>query len=290
MRRRRSRWANLPSVATAVVAVAVAAVAGQATPASAATQYRFLQFNAAGNVLYGGDPQAAVDIGNSILGLRPRVATLNEVCLNQAQALDTWLTSKGYPMQVVHTQTIPAFITAKGIECRYGNALLSAGEGSQGQPPQTVLLPSAGLEQRALTCADVTFPAPVRACVTHLTNGTDADRSGVRNEQVAVVARQAHVVGSAAVLGGDMNVSPRGDQHYPDQLDPLYRSYGRGPYDEVEGTRSRCDPVQYPCEATLGSRKLDYVFLDHVSWSSLSATTSRALVSDHRVLKGYGSY
>jgi hypothetical protein len=86
-----------------------------------------------------------------------------------------------------------------------------------------------------------------------------------------------------------MNVSPRGDVYNPDQLDPLYYWLGSGAFVEVEGTRSGCDPVIYPCEPTLGTRKIDYIFLDRRSWSGLSATTSRALVSDHRLLKGYAA-
>ena len=275
--------------AAAVVLVSVAVVCAAGVPAVAATQYRFFQFNAAGNVRYGGDEQAAVDIANSIVAFRPHIATINEICLNQASALDSQLTARGYPMQVRHTQTIPAFVTFKGITCHYGNALLSVGEGSQPEAPQTVLLPSAGLEQRALTCVRVTVPASTRACVTHVTNGQDADRSAVRDEQVRVVASNAYVPGAAGVLGGDMNVSPRGDAFHPDQLDPLYSWLGRGPYVEVEGTRSLCDPVRYPCGATLGNVKFDYVFLDRSAWSSLSATTASALVSDHRMLRGHAS-
>lgn len=280
------RLAVIP--AAAVLLMSLAVVGGSAVPATASTQYRFFQFNTAGNVRYGGDPQAAIDIANSIVAFRPHIATINEICLNQASALDSQLTARGYPMQVRHTQTIPTFMTAKGIPCQYGNALLSVGEGSQPEPAQTVLLPSAGLEQRALTCARVTLPS-ARACVTHLTNGQDADRSAVRDEQVRVVATSAHQPGTVAILGGDMNVTPRGDAFHPDQLDPLYSWLGRGPYVEVEGTRAQCDPVVSPCGPTLGSVKFDYVFLDRASWSSLSATTASAVVSDHRMLKGYAS-
>jgi endonuclease/exonuclease/phosphatase family metal-dependent hydrolase len=273
--------------AAAVLSVCVAALGVGAVPATAASQYRFFQFNTAGNVRYGGDVQAATDIANSVVAFRPHIATINEICLNQANALDSQLTARGYPMQVRHTQTIPTFVTSKGITCRYGNALLSIGEGSQPEPAQTVLLPSAGLEQRALTCVRVTLPPSVRACVTHLTNGGDADRSTVRDEQVQVVATSAYVSGTAAVLGGDMNVTPRGDAYHPDQLDPLYSWLGSGPYLEVEGTRALCDPVLPPCGPTLGTVKFDYVFIDRASWSSPSATTASALVSDHRMLKGY---
>ena len=101
-----------------------------------------------------------------------------------------------------------------------------------------------------------------------------------------LVATSAYVPGAAAVLGGDMNVTPRGDAFHPDQLDPLYRWYGTGPFVEVEGTRALCDPVQPPCGPTLGTVKFDYVFLDRASWSTPSATTASALVSDHRLLKG----
>jgi len=243
--------------AAVVLSVCVAVVGAGALPAAAASQYRFFQFNTAGNVRYGGDVQAAIDIANSIVAFRPHVATINEICLNQATALDSQLTARGYPMQVRHTQTIPTFVTSKGITCRYGNALLSVGEGSQPEPAQTVLLPSAGLEQRALTCVRVTLPQSARACVTHLTNGSDADRSTVRDEQVRVVAASAYVSGTAAVLGGDMNVTPRGDAFHPDQLDPLYRWSGAGPFLEVEGTRALCDPVLPPCGPTLGSVKFD---------------------------------
>lgn len=267
---------------------------GPVESAQAATQYRFLQFNAAGNVLYGGDVRAGVDIGNSVLSLRPQVVTLNEICRNQAEYLDSWLTTKGYPVQVTHTQTIPTFTTARGIQCQYGNALVSVGEQSQRMPAARVDLYSAGLEQRALTCLDVVLPLVVRACVTHLTNGSDANRSGVRKTQISQVAgagilRDRMQQGAPTLLGGDMNVSPRGDFYNPDQLDPLYYWQGLGPFVEVEGTRVGCDPPFYPCSPTLGIRKFDYIFLDRASWTSLSATTSNALVSDHRLLKGYAN-
>ena len=45
--------------AAAVLLVCVAVVGVGAVPAAAASQYRFFQFNTAGNVRYGGDVQAA---------------------------------------------------------------------------------------------------------------------------------------------------------------------------------------------------------------------------------------
>ena len=84
--------------AAAVVLVSVAVVCAGAVPGIAATQYRFFQFNTAGNVRYGGDEQAAIDIANSIVAFRPHIATINEICLNQASALDSQLTARGYPM------------------------------------------------------------------------------------------------------------------------------------------------------------------------------------------------
>jgi endonuclease/exonuclease/phosphatase family metal-dependent hydrolase len=279
----------------AVIAVLALMLTGRAGPAQAAAQYRFLQFNASGNVLYGGSLQAAVDIGNSILNLRPHVVTLNEVCRNQAEYLDSWLSGKGYPVQVTHTQTIPTFTTSKGIQCQYGNAVVSVGEQSQRLPASRVDLYSGGLEQRALTCLDVAVPVLVRACVTHLTNGSDASRSGIRTTQISQVAgatilRAPIAQGLPALVGGDMNVSPRGDYYHPDQLDPLYYWQGVGPLLEAEGTRIGCDPPVSPCSPTLGSKKFDYLFLDRTSWTGLSATTATALVSDHRLLKGYASH
>ena len=121
-----------------------------------------------------------------------------------------------------------------------------------------------------------------------MTNGQDADRSAVRDEQVRVVASNAYVPGAAAVLGGDMNVSPRGDAFHPDQLDPLYSWLGTGPYVEVEGPAAcatRCVPVR----RDPGQREVRLRFLDRSAWSSLSATTATALVSDHRILRGHAS-
>lgn len=274
-------------------ACALAILSLVAVPAEAATSYRFLQFNVAGNVRYGGAVQAAVDIGNSILKLRPNVVSLNEICRNQTDHLDSWLTARGYPMQVTHTQTIPTFTTSKGIQCAYGNALVSAGEGSQRLPAARLDLYSGGLEQRALTCVDVALPLIARVCGTHLTNGTDAGRSGIRTTQVGQVAsaailRDRMAQGTPALLGGDMNVSPRGDSYHPDQLDPLYSWQGTGPFLEVEGTRIGCDPPVSPCEPTWSTKKYDYLFLT-AGWTGLSATTAMALVSDHRLLKGYAS-
>jgi endonuclease/exonuclease/phosphatase family metal-dependent hydrolase len=280
------RWVLVVVLALAPVAVAV--------PAQAATPYRFLQFNTSGNVRYGGDPQAGVDIGNSVLSLRPHVVTINEICRNQAERLDTWLTSAGYPVQVTHYQTIPTFVTSRGFTCQYGNALVSVGEQSQQQIDHDPL-PSAGLEQRAMTCADVALPLVVRACVAHLTNGTDASRSDVRTTQISVIAGEPNLRDRISrraplLLGGDMNVSPRGDSYNPDQLDPLYFWQGVGPFLEVEGSRTRCDPPLSPCDPTHGWRKIDYIFLDMWNWSGLSAATSSARVSDHRLLKGYASH
>ena len=63
--------------AAAVLSVCVAVVGAGAVPATAASPYRFFQFNTAGNVRYGGDVQAAIDIANSIVAFRPHIATIN---------------------------------------------------------------------------------------------------------------------------------------------------------------------------------------------------------------------
>jgi endonuclease/exonuclease/phosphatase family metal-dependent hydrolase len=273
---------------TVVTTLALVPVAS-AAPAHSATQYRFLQFNTSGNVRYGGDPQAGVDIGNSVLSLRPHVATINEICLNQAERLVSWVAQKGYPVQMTHYGRIPEFTTSRGFRCKFGNALVSAGTGSQGSAVHHPL-DSGGLEPRAMTCADVRLPLVVRACVTHLTNGTDASRSSVRKAQITSVASKVNVTGIPVVLGGDMNVSPRGDSYNPDQLDPLYYWQGVGQFLEVEGTRTGCDPPFSPCAPTHGWRKIDYIFVDRWNWSGLSATTSSAAVSDHKLLKGYATH
>jgi endonuclease/exonuclease/phosphatase family metal-dependent hydrolase len=135
----------------------------------------------------------------------------------------------------------------------------------------------------------------VRACVAHLTNGTDASRSAVRKTQISTVVGEENMRDRMSrraplVLGGDMNVSPRGDSYNPDQLDPLYLWQGTGSFLEVEGSRTGCDPPFPPCDPTHGWRKIDYIFVDMWNWSGLSATTSSARVSDHRLLKGYASH
>jgi len=90
--------------------VATIAIAGVTTTqvqhAWAASDYRPLQFNMCGNVCYDGDPIAATHVGDTILSFRPTIATLNEVCLNQASTLDTYLSLRGYAMTVIHYQTL----------------------------------------------------------------------------------------------------------------------------------------------------------------------------------------
>lgn len=164
-----------------------------------------MQHNVAGHTIYKGDTQAARDTLPQILSHQAEVVTLNEICQQQAAALDAALTDTGYPMTMVHTKTIPnSFTTQNGFRCDFGNALFVKGNGSIVSAPcpnggtpavkcehpleETPGTPVGG-RRCHLTCVLAALPAGlVRVCVTHLVNGTSSAQLLNRQIQVGEVA------------------------------------------------------------------------------------------------------
>ncbi|HZN13347.1 MAG TPA: hypothetical protein VFB78_03690 [Acidimicrobiales bacterium] len=140
-----------------------------------------------------------------------------------------------------------------------------------------------------MTCIDAYVPIGIRSCVTHLTNGNDPFSASKRNQQLSAIEPLVNPYVNAFIgvfLGGDFNVTAWGDGGV---LSKIYSSAfaGFGGFTEVENTRDSCDPVSSPCDWTKDQKKIDCIFVDKYNWTSLSATTSTPLISDHKILKGH---
>ncbi|MCH1865050.1 endonuclease/exonuclease/phosphatase family protein [Nocardioides sp. CFH 31398] len=236
----------LPPPASAAVGVPASSGEPAVDEPVAGSTVTFLAHNVAGRTQGNNgrvDPVAG-DLVRSIRRNKPYAGALNEICGNQARAVDRRLT--GYRVEFF----------GKGRACPggvwFGNAVLIR------NGPVTrrrVDLP-ASEGSRELVCVS-RRSSRIAACSTHLT--AERDRGFDREAQarrVAAVTRGYVRRGFATYVGGDFN-----DQPQADTLDPMYRpAYGSGAdgiYTESDGCCGRDG------EPTLGTAKFDYGF---VSW------------------------
>jgi endonuclease/exonuclease/phosphatase family metal-dependent hydrolase len=229
--------------AVAVAGAALAAVVVASGPSIAAGAQTYLQFNMCGNSCNHGGLRVVRNLEDTVAARRPYAVTLNEVCENQYDQLRA-------EMRAYQGRFDPTGPTCRNGS-RYGNAILVRAShvdllGSWPLPD-----PSGG-EPRRLMCLST---ATLVVCVTHISY-LPADIG----PQIAAVAG---IIGGtkAWLVGGDFNTEP---------------------------TDPRLDPVSSTCEspgsgyATMGGRKIDYIFLRNGG-----RATARAVaidLSDHRAL------
>ncbi len=247
--------------------------------------YRVLQLNVCGNARnpecrvegsLGAPVDAIVDL---VVGVRPDVVTLQEVCSDQVAAVRSRAAARGRPMHTVFT---PVW-TSSTLRCReraQGIALLSRGPLSD--VTTTCLarctLPTSAVEHRDVTCATTSLLVRTRVCVTHVG----------RRDQAAQLRRLTAVVDAEAragpiVLGGDLNTAP-----FATGLDGLYASgapASSGRFDEADACLTRRGRTPACNVGTLDAPgadvKLDYVFGSRRDVTELDARTVRMAWSDH---------
>ncbi len=164
---------------------------------------------------------------------------------------------------------------------RFGNAVLT--ENSWNAPYQAWSLSKStppGSEWRKLLCMQTVFLHTVRPCVTHTVFSpeslTDTQISEVR-DHVNPIALTAW----ATVVGGDFNETP-----LETSLDRMYSNTFQSGYGLFSEASQNCQgSLAQRCGlATLGSLKVDYMFLGGL-WRSPVASTGTASVSDHKVFR-----
>ncbi|MGQ0679948.1 MAG: endonuclease/exonuclease/phosphatase family protein [Actinomycetota bacterium] len=228
--------------------------------------FGILEFNFCGSNCLAGDVGAPVeDLANMILGSRPSIVLLNEICLAQADRLWSILDRAGY-------LTSGAFGATTGLtrcpgaagQAWFGNAVFSRGPGLG--EPELIALPNpvSARERRSAVAMVAEFRGePVRAICTHLVPG-GWDRSANLEQQRALAGAVDLLVQRcpAVVAGGDFNVLPQ----------------------EVELYGGRLVEVDARNRATYGRRKIDYIFLSRDHFYGPSAATVYTRHSDHRQL------
>lgn len=206
------------------------------------------------------DPVAG-DLVRSIRREQPYAGALNEICGNQARAVDRRLS--GYRVEFF----------GKGRACpggvEFGNAVVIRNGPTTRR--RVVLPTSEG--SRELVCVS-RRSSRVAVCSTHLTAERNRPYDRVNQaKRVAEVTRGYVRRGFATYVGGDFN-----DQPATDTLDPMYRpGYGGGAngiFTESDGCCGRDG------EPTLGTAKFDYGFVSW-QWRLLRDKVVDAPHSDH---------
>lgn len=224
MMRRVPRAPRWSVIATLVLVVAALLTTPMARPAHAATAHelRVLVHNIAGGPIFRGSPDALAGVNAQIAAFGPDVVMLSEVCASQRdafqQAHPTWHV---YFSVMVSNQRSCKVDGSDNI--RQGQLLASpypiANISNDGLGYTDVDAYADG-EVRSkyfkLLCGDVAIPGHsatgLRACVTHLRAGHDAEDHTAREGQTATIRTLLHnriwTQGQAVTVGGDFNAVP----------------------------------------------------------------------------------
>jgi endonuclease/exonuclease/phosphatase family metal-dependent hydrolase len=200
-------------------------------------------------------------------------ASLNELCQSTAEDIVTNAQARGLAIGGHFTQT-----TAVARTCStgsFGNMVMHPGQ--RLDVGETILAHDDSTEIRKLTCVSTSQPGQLRMCVTHVTDDMD-----FRNDQVRDVQRIVNPYASGSgfiAVGGDFNQTPATGNETLD----MYSGYG-GYFDDVDRSGS-CNDAMFN-QATLGTLKYDYDFVDHTRFSCYGGVVITSSVSDHRPLRG----
>jgi endonuclease/exonuclease/phosphatase family metal-dependent hydrolase len=265
-----------------MVAVAIAAaslVAVPSSPAGATTpRYRFFQFNMCGNICNEGGTAVVGAVRNSIFDFHPHAVSLNEACRSQYRRLLDLLDGSEWDMRGRFAVTRTGVESCGGSE-KFGIAVLTVKPITWARRWK---LPSPKGEARKLLCVTTRMARrATRVCSTHITTGA---HPVYQNKEIRKVKRTVTPWvknGRPVVLMGDFNVVPTDNT-----LDRIYApGHGGGSF----GVFQEVDEGPDYCrcgEPTLGSRKIDYVFLSARHWRSLWGNATHTDYSDHVPLRG----
>jgi hypothetical protein len=252
----------------AAALVAVAALTAGAPPASAAGPVRVMQFNICAvdcnrGVVDkpGGGNDIVEDVRSRVVGVRPAILTLNEVCVAQFNRLKALLSGGAWPMRGTFRPQRSEGRCKGGFG--FGDAVFSAA-GIAGQ--KVIPLPTAGAEHRAVLCIRTSAGGgPVLACVLHLVT-----KNPLKARQVAAAARavNAEAGRGAVILGGDFNITPG-------QMGALINPARGGHFFDVD-----------PQQAVTRGNKIDYVLFSRGHFGNPSGGPQGSRYSDHDALVG----
>ncbi|MGH3389155.1 MAG: endonuclease/exonuclease/phosphatase family protein [Actinomadura sp.] len=200
-------------------------------------------FNMYGNVGHGGVEEPIVSaIERSVDERDPTFLALNEVCENQAQALDARL--DGYrvyfaPIDQINGEGGREVQTCDN-DAAYGNAVLyreDFADDMQGRPHDLGTPDREGShEKRGMACVSSASQGTV-FCAAHLTSegGDDGDeaRAAEGRNISDILARD--YAGQTVLLGGDFNASP-GSDSLDGIYDPRYGGGAHGDLKEADST------------------------------------------------------
>jgi len=216
-------------------------------------RYRVWQWNVAGDTLHHGSVSdglisAAVA---SIVRSGSQVATVNELCRQQFEALQAGLVAAGWPQNADDFAAFQPTVRGVSSVCQgqdFGNALFSI---AMLGTVDRVTLPSDGSgEQRGLLCAALQDLPAMRFCTTHITPSgapsVDGVPANVRQlEAVRHRLDRYHRAGDTVVIAGDFNAQPdyaRLDDWYAPAVHGPANGHNTGAYRELDDTDGRNCP------------------------------------------------
>lgn len=257
--------------AGAALLIASGTVTLRPLPAEAATPVRVIQYNICGSICHHGvidrpgpNNDIVEDVRNRVLGVRPAILTLNEICIAQFNRLKALLSTSAWKMSGVFRPQRNDGRCKAGTA--YGDAVFSAGAAGG-----TVVLPMPNLggERRAVLCLRTTAGGPVLACTLHLVTGRSKHGAREKFMQMAAASRalNARAAEGAVIVGGDFNLMPA-------QMGSLLNGARGGRFFEAD-----------PEMAGTHGRKIDYILFSRAHFSNPSGGP-QASKSDHKVLIG----
>ena len=242
-----------------------------AEPVAAATPVRVIQYNICGSICHHGvidrpgpNNDIVEDARNRIVGARPAIVTVNEICIAQFHRLKSLLGASPWKMSGVFRPQRGDGRCKNGTA--FGDAVLTAGHVGG-----TVVLPMPNLggERRAVLCLQTSADGPVLACTLHLVTGRGKHGNREKLMQMGAASRalNARAAKGAVIVGGDFNLTPG-------QMGRLLNGGQGGRFFEAD-----------PQMAATHGRKIDYILFSRPHFSNPSGGP-QASKSDHKVLIG----
>jgi endonuclease/exonuclease/phosphatase family metal-dependent hydrolase len=253
-----------PSALAASLLLAGALFTADPERADASGALRVMQFNICGAICNHGGNGVVEHVRDKIVGFRPAIVTLNEICAGQFSRLKSMLGGGAWKMSgVFRPQRHDGRCPGGG----FGDAVLTAG--SVGRT-EVLPIPNLGPEHRAVLCLRTSAGGPVLACTLHLVTGKGKKGSREKYLQSAAAARalNARAARGAVIVGGDFNL-------VPGQMGSLLNTGRGGRFFDID-----------PQGTGTHGRKIDYVLFSRAHFSNPSGGPQGSKYSDHKALLG----
>jgi endonuclease/exonuclease/phosphatase family metal-dependent hydrolase len=252
-------------------------------------RWRALQFNFCGAAesreLCGVEGRNGKYVGSlrtKIVGFKPHVVTVNEICVAQYNDLSRRLRKSGWAMHGTFVTTHRASSLACPGNRRFGDAVFTRAAWSK----RTVdclsgcLKSKRRVEHRVGMCVTTRLRINTRVCVVHI----GATRPG---RQIADFIKELNKRQRTVpvLIGGDFNREPGYDD-----MDRVYYGGGRGAFgkfQEADACKRRSAQSRHCNESTRLSRKLDFVFLARRWFRDAHGDAGSARFSDHDPVRAW---